>query len=261
MKKITIFVLNFILIVLMCASCILIILSKTILSKNYVMIALQESSFYNELDDSIQNDIDNYLAKAGIPNGALKSLYTMDDLKNSVEATLDSVYYNKPVQPNVYIKNKINSMLNINTASQSIINQIENVYERKVAISPKYIDKLGQKLTNILPIINIGTIIVIISTIVILIIILIILHNIRESLNTIGIAVFTSGILGMILMILVGHKFDNIFLLNDAFSCAIVYIINDIIGIIFFTGIVMTILGLLIIISEAITKKELHKIL
>lgn len=256
MKKVITFILNFLLIIFLCAITILLILSKTILSKNYILSSLEKSGFYNLLDQSIQNDFDNYLAKAGIPTGTLNNIYTMDNLKKSVENTLDSIYSSKPIQSNIDVKERIESNLKKYDKKESVANEIANVYEKKVAISPKYVNIIGQKLSKILPTINRGITIIGIATVMLIVIILIVLHNKKDCLNTVGIAFFTTGVLGILLKVFIGSKFDNIFLLNDAFSKVVIYIINDIIAMISLVGIFISILGLFAIIGGAIINKK-----
>lgn len=256
MKKAIVFILNFLLIILLVSLSIVIILSKTILNKNYIMSSLQKSNFYNELSQNIQNDFDNYLAKAGIPTGTLNNLYTLNDLERSTEDTLDSIYYNKPIQSNIDVKERTESILKNYDKKESLANEIANVYEKKVAISPKYVNIIGQKISKILPTINIGITIIGIAAVMLIVIILIVLHNKKDCLNTIGIAFFTTGVLGILLKVFIGSKFDNIFLLNDAFSKSVIYIINDIIAMISFVGIFISILGLIAIIGGAFINKK-----
>lgn len=69
----------------------------------------------------------------------------------------------------------------------------------------------------------------------------------------------SSGVLSIIIKILIGNKFNHIFLLNQAFSTGIVYIINNIVDKIMSIGIGLTVIGIVFIICGDFKEIEKNK--
>ena len=112
MKKAIISILNLFLIIMLLTISILVIISNTVLKKSYIETSLEKSGFYDELNIAIQNEFDIYLAQAGIKSGALKNLYTIEELKSDISNTLDAIYNSKTINViSSFMKEKINNKI------------------------------------------------------------------------------------------------------------------------------------------------------
>lgn len=261
MKKVIIFILNFLLIIILTVVSILAILSNIVLKKDYIETCLEKSGFYNELNIAIQSEFDIYLAQIGIESGTLKNLYTMQELKNDVSNTLDAIYNNKTINPiNSYMAEQIKSKLHTYTNNpEGIAETLTNAYNKKVVISSKYINAIGPKFKKIASLVNMGIIITAVIFAIILVIMCAIIGKFKVIINHIGILMCSSGVLSIIIKILIGNKFNYIFLLNQAFSTGIIYIINNIIDKIMSIGIGLTIIGIVFIICGDFKEIENNK--
>ncbi len=250
MKKIVIFILNYLLIILVILVSILLILSNTVLKKNYIETSLEKSGFYNELNIEIQNEFDTCLAQVGIEDKALKDLYTLQELKNDISNTLEAIYNNKAINTSSSLMTeKIKSKLQTYTKNtEGIASTLTNANNKKVVISSKYINAIGPKFEKLISMINMGIIAIAVIFVIVLVIMCAIIGNFKVIINHVGILLCSSGILSIIIKVLLGNRFRHIFLLNQAFSTGIVYIINDIINKIMSVGIGFTVIGIVFII-------------
>lgn len=264
MKKAIISILNLFLIIMLLTISILVIISNTVLKKSYIETSLEKSGFYDELNIAIQNEFDIYLAQAGIKSGALKNLYTIEELKSDISNTLDAIYNSKTINViSSFMKEKIKSKLQTYTNNaEAIAINLTNVYNKKVVISSKHINAIGPKFEKMVSMIKMGIIVIAIVFSIILVIVCAIIGNFKVIINNIGILLVSSGLLGIILKILIGSKFSYIFLLNQAFSTGIIYIINNIVDKIMSIGIGATVIGIVFIIcgnfKETKNNKEME---
>lgn len=249
MKKVIIFIFNFILVSLLTILCIVTIISKTILNKNYIETCLSKSDFYNELYTAIHNEFDTYLAQAGISSGTLNQVCTINEIQEDVNNTLDAVYNNKTISVNINITENIKNKLSQYTDNtEQIANKLAEVYNKKVVISSKYINAIGQKMTKLISMVKTGIIAIAIVFVILLIIMCAIIGDFKVIINHLGILLCTTGILNIIVKVIIGNNFNNIFLLNTAFSKGIIYIINSIADKIMSIGIGLAVIGLVFII-------------
>lgn len=261
MKRVFIFILNFLLIIILTILCIVTILSKTVLNKSYIAECLEKSNFYNELNMSIQNEFDTYLAQAGIETGALNGIYTIEELKEDINNTLEAVYNNTEINEKVsFMTERIKAKLRTYTNNaEGIAINITNAYNKKVVISAKYIRMIGNKMTKLISLVKMGIVATAVLFVIVLIIMCAIIGNFKVIINHIGILLVTTGILNIIIKICVGSRFNHMFLLNPAFSTGIVYIINNVVDKIMSIGIGLTVIGTIFIICgnfKNIDKKE-----
>lgn len=261
MKKVIIFIFNFILVSLLTILCIVTIISKTVLNKNYIETCLSKSDFYNELYTAIHNEFDTYLAQSGIPSGTLNQVGTLNEIQEDVNDTLDAVYNNKTINANNInitenIKNKLSQYTN-NT--EQIANKLTEVYNKKVVISSKYVNVIGLKMTKLISMVKKGIIAITIVFAILLIIMCAIIGNFKVIINHLGILLCTTGILNIIVKIIIGNNFNNIFLLNTAFSKGIIYIINNVADKIMSIGIGLAVIGLVFIICGSFKKIDKSK--
>ena len=113
-KKVLIYyLLEFILTILIFLTIIVLILKITILNKKYLISKLEQTNYYHELYEDINNDFENYIMQSGFDNSITNDLFTEEDLKKVVNNNVDNFYKGKDfVVQTDNLKNKLESNIN-----------------------------------------------------------------------------------------------------------------------------------------------------
>ncbi len=260
---------NFIVVISMCIFMILSILSSTILNKQYVIKALEQSNYYEKTYYAIQDEFKNYIMQSGLEESVLENLYDKQKLKKDINQVIDGIYENKTIHISTQemkqtLDNRINKILEKNNrrpeeeekrSIQNFENTIIEVYVDNITYEKDYVEQIGAVYHKMMPIIQKAQIALVIVIIVLIATIMLINKNLRENIKMIGIAVLSSGILAIFLKLLLANKIDNLLILNRNFSQSLIYIVNQIISTFFVTGIAMTMIGLIAIILGSYNKK------
>ena len=219
----------------------------------------------------IKEDFKNYIMQSGLQESILEDLYDREKVNTDIDMVIDSIFENKKLNIDTKtitkkLDNRINAVLESNNRKPDAIEKEEiKIFED--TISQVYNDGIVYSSESILEIANIYNkiqplIIKIINLLgvlimALLVIIFVINRNLKQNINAVGIALFSSGLLDIIVKVLVGDKAHNILILNTTFSESVIYLINSIISIIFVTGIVMSIIGFVLIIISNIEKRNM----
>lgn len=250
------------------------IVSSTILDKNYIISKLEETNFYEETYNLVENNFENYIHQSGLEETALKDICSKEKVKQDVNLMLSNIYEgaNKKIDTteikdnlnknidNLKVRNRQNS-----SAIDQFVNHICEEYESTL-IHTDYENRINEvyvKVTNILNKVRIVTIIAMAVDVVLLIIVNI--KKISKFVQAIGVALLSSSLFEIIAYQIVTSKVDiaGIKIFNDTFSKTIVTIAQDVLNKVKTLGIISLIIAVVFIIIYAvivaITKKENSK--
>lgn len=250
------------------------IVSSTILDKNYIISKLEETNFYEETYNLVENNFENYIHQSGLEETALKDICSKEKVKQDVNLMLSNIYEgaNKKIDTteikdnlnknidNLKVRNRQNS-----SAIDQFVNHICEEYESTL-IHTDYENKINEvygKVINILDKVRIATIIAIAVDVVLLIIVNI--NKISKFVQAIGVALLSSSLFEIIAYQIVISKVDiaGIKIFNDTFSKTIVAIAQDVLNKVKTLGVISLIIAIVFIIIYAvivaITKKENSK--
>lgn len=250
------------------------IVSSTILDKNYIISKLEETNFYEETYNLVENNFENYIHQSGLEETALKDICSKEKVKQDVNLMLSNIYEgaNKKIDTteikdnlnknidNLKVRNRQNS-----SAIDQFVNHICEEYESTL-IHTDYENRINEvygKVTNILNKVRIATIIAIAVDVVLLIIVNI--KKISKFVQAIGVALLSSSLFEIIAYQIVTSKVDiaGIKIFNDTFSKTIVTIAQDVLNKVKTLGVSSLIIAIVFIIIYTvivtITKKENSK--
>ncbi len=238
-------VIAFLVTLLIIATFSVVMLSHTILQKDYIFSKLEEIDYYQKVGTNIKNGFENYQYQSGLPADIFENLYAEDVLKADINSFVNCLYEGGEIQNSsdevrTRIKGNIQQYLSENNITlkdeeQKNIEDFENlivqVYENEISSMAGYI----KQIPNILAQINEGLKTVQIGLIVALVFLVLIdlLLHIREwsgLINCLGIAMVASGVLLFLFQRMI-HKYvdiNNILLLNQSFSDFVKYIISNV---------------------------------
>lgn len=250
------------------------IVSSTILDKNYIISKLEETNFYEETYNLVENNFENYIHQSGLEETALKDICSKEKVKQDINLMLSNIYEgaNKKIDTteikdnlnknidNLKVRNRQNS-----SAIDQFVNHICEEYESTL-IHTDYENRINEvyvKVTNILNKVRIATIIAMAVDVVLLIIVNI--KKISKFVQAIGVTLLSSSLFEIIAYQIVTSKVDiaGIKIFNDTFSKTIVTIAQDVLNKVKTLGVSSLIIAIVFIIIYTvivtITKKENSK--
>lgn len=250
------------------------IVSSTILDKNYIMSKLEETNFYEETYNLVENNFENYIHQSGLEETALKDICSKDKVKQDINLMLSNIYEgtNKKIDTTeikdnlnknidgLKVRNKQNS-----SAIDQFVNHICEEYESTL-IHTEYeniINEQYKKVNNILDKVRTATIIAIVIDVILLAIVNI--KKISKFVQAVGVSLLSSSLFEIVAYKIVTSKVDiaGIKIFNDTFSKTIVTIAQDVLNKVKTLGIISLIIAVVFIIIYAvivaITKKENSK--
>lgn len=122
LKKILNIVMAFILTLLLVANFMIILISNTILSKDYMESKIEENGYPQKIETDLKNGFESYKYQSGLPDEIFENLYTMDMIQDDIFSIISNIYYGTEIK-NSSDKVKENISHNINQyLSQNDIN-------------------------------------------------------------------------------------------------------------------------------------------
>ena len=234
-------VIAFLVTLLIIATFSIVMLSHTILQKDYMFSKLEQIDYYQKVGTNVKNGFENYQYQSGLPENIFQDLYVEEDLKADINSLINYLYdggeiKNSSDEVRTRIKENIQQHLSesnrtLKEEEQKNIENFENlivqVYENEIGSMASYIQQIPNILTQIngvLKAFRIGLIV----ALVFLVLIDLLLHikSWNEFMNCIGIAMLASGVLLFLFQMTIYKHVDinNILLLNQSFSDFIKYI-------------------------------------
>lgn len=270
MKKGIVYIINLFLVICIFALSSILIFSNTILSKQYVLGVLEKNNYYERTYHDIQDGFKNYIMQSGLDESVLEDLYSQEQVKQDIDMVINGIYENKNIKVDTQLIKKtlddrISKVLKQNNrvpdreekeAIQTFENAIVETYANGIAFSQRTVEQIGNVFAKIQNMVSIAKVALMVVIVVLIAIIVLVNRNVKETVTTMGIALLSSGILGVVLKLLLGDRMHNILMLNATFSDTVVYLIKAIINAFFTVGIVMTIIGIVAIIVGSMNKEE-----
>ncbi len=265
-------VIAFLVTLLIIATFSVVMLSHTILQKDYMFSMLEQIDYYQKVGTNVKNGFENYQYQSGLSENIFENLYAEDDLKADINSVINYLYDGGEIQNSsdevrIRIKENIQQHLSesnrtLKEEEQKNIENFENlivqVYENEIGSMASYIQQIPNILTQIngvLKAFRIGLIV----ALVFLVLIDLLLHikSWNEFMNCIGIAMLASGVLLFLFQMTIYKHVDinNILLLNQSFSDFIKYIISDVLDQYKMYGIAFAGIGMVVIMGSNFWKK------
>ncbi len=258
-KKIISYIIIVILIVLLLASTTITILSQTILKEKFVLGLLEKNDYYAQVYSQILEAFKDNTIQSGLEESILDGIMTEEQVKNDAKSFLDYLYNGTELTIDTEgvktrLQEKINEVIKENnkrvnsdeqTAIDTYVNTIGNIYENGITCMKKYVSQVQNVIAKVQKMLQKVTIAVYVATIVIIFIIFII--NKREGFKYLAISSFSTGGLCIALKIVEVStmRVQNILIFSKAFSVVLINAIESIILSFVIAAILFCVLGLL----------------
>lgn len=271
-KKITIFIINFFLVICIFLLSGLLIFSNTILNKQYMIGLLEKNNYYEKVYYSIEDGFKNYIMQSGLDESILDNLYEKEKVTEDINMVVSAIYDGTSINVDVSsIVKKLDNRINYILEQNNRVPEKQEREEIKIfedAIATTYVDEITYSAESIKEISNVLTkiqlllpnikIALIGLIVVLLAFIIVISRSILKTINTIGIMLLTVGVIDIAIKLLIKDRVHNILILNSAFSMNVIDLINSILNSFFKLGIISVSIGaVLIIISSFIKRKNI----
>ena len=250
------------------ANFVIILISNTILDKNYMFGLLEENGYYEKVATDLQNGFEEYKYQSGLPDEVFQNLYAENELRKDINSIINNLYdgteiTNSSENVRVKITENVNRYLSennitVNEEMQKNItdyeNLIVNVYENKVNSAFSYVKDVNPMINKIQSVVEVAKWILLGGLVVIAIFALLLnLRSMGLFASVIGTALLASGTLLTILNFVIQKNIDieHILLFAQSFSDFIKYIIYHLLEKINFYGILFIVVGIVgIVISS-----------
>ena len=238
--------------------------SSTILSKDFVLQKLNETNYYANIYTAVESDFENYIYQSGLDEEVLENIVTPEKIENDTKVIINNIYDGTDEQIDITeiennLRTNIEQSLNGNLSAtqkkmvDEFINKITEQYQDTMT-STSYEDNIHNLLTKGMTIINLVNVASIIGIVVSAIIILVIsFRRVWSGFMFIVSSIIASGVFYIFANILINAKvrIENITILNDAISITLREILTSILNQLTTTGIIITIVGVIILIVFA----------
>ncbi len=259
-KKIVQIIMAFFLSILILANFLMVLVSQTVLQKEYVLAKVEEVGYEEKIQTDLKNGFENYQYQSGLPASVFENLYTRSSLQADIYCVVNAIYENEEVQVNSEeVRTKLEANIQQYLSENQIVlkeaqlqniqdfeNIIVNVYENRVNSVADYLDTIQKVLQKVKEIAKIAQIGLIVTLAVFLLIGLVAqMREPSEFVNQLAIALLSSGVILILLQKIIHQEIDiqHILLLNQSFSDFVKYILFDLMNEINFYGMVFAIVG------------------
>lgn len=271
-KKILSNIIGFFLFVLSICLIVLIILSNTILKKQYVLDLLEKSKYYENTYNNIKNDFENYIIQSGIDESRLEDLCSIEQVKNDVNDMVSTIYDGQDIKLDTQIiSNKINNIIyeilqeNNRIPSKEEKEAIEifeknmsRAYEKNIVFDKNNVLEIQNIIKKIEIFVERAVKILLASCLIVVVLIILINRKLIEIIKIIGTSVIATGIVSILIKLLIQNRIKNILILNKAFSNSLIMLMNNIINTILITGIIAVIIGCILVILCNIKEQNIE---
>lgn len=255
------YILTIILIITILAYFFIILISNTILKKQYIINKIESTNYYSKIYENVKSNFEKYIEQSGFEKTILENIVSEEKVKNDTQIIIDNLYdgANKEVDTQE-IKDKINQNIlqslkdkKINITQQNAINtfieHLCNEYEETISHF-SFEKQINQTYQKAIQYINIAKKIIIIFIILdILLLFMIKLKKIYKFVSLIGISLSATGILLMITNLFINTKIkiQTIIILNNAISEILKNILTEILNIMARNGTYLLAFGIILI--------------
>lgn len=261
-KKVTSYMFSFLLVLSILLSFALNLVSRTILSEEYMVTKLFETDYYTNIMSTIQSDFEGYIDQSGFDKIILDNVFTRQDVTADVNLVIRSIYHNSSYNINTsVIEQNLNKNIENYVRNNNInldIKQQENVKVFVDTLTASYVKDIFPKdiiipTSNIISTLNtvisrLGQFIHLLPYILMLCIITVNISKILTSFKYISIAILSSGIFLCITHILLINivQAGKITIFTKSISDMLNLLVNNIFKEINFFFIVFSLTGILL---------------
>lgn len=260
-KNIIQYILTIVLILTILAYFFIILISNTILKKEYIMSKIESTNYYSKIYENVKSNFEKYIEQSGFEKTILENIVSEEKVKNDTQTIINNIYdgTNKEVDTQE-IKDKINQNIletfedkKINITQQNAIDtfvaHICNEYTETISHFSFEV-QINQIYQKAIEYINIAKKIIIIFIILdILLLFMINLKKIHKFVSLIGISLSATGILLIITNLFINAKIkiQTIIILNNAISDILINILTEIINVMARNGAYLLTFGIILI--------------
>ena len=264
-KKIISYIISFLLVIILIVFTLLQTVKLTILNKSYVENKINNSNYYTELSETINEKFKNYIMQSGMEDRIFENLFTEEKLKNDFSKVLDAIYENKQLSiDTTEIKNKLddnieqylkeNKIKKTNKDKEQIATFEEVIIQNYVS-SVQYSSSSINSIANIVKIYNsylkiVLNISIVLTIVLIIVLILLNVKNFKKVLSYIGTSLIATS--GLIVIGLIFEKInlnlEHSIIFDETLSIIIRLLVNNVIGILYKISIVSITVGMIFII-------------
>lgn len=193
---------------------ILFVSSQTVLNPNYIIKELDKHDYYEYLEKSIRNEMDNYVVQSGLSSSVLDGIYDKKLIVDTANNYVRSFYNNKSLEVDSS-KVKDNLELNIDKylkeknveasdkeSLDKFVIQMTDIFEESFSIS-NIVDKISPRIVKLIKYINILLYVSLFCLVMLVIILKIIFKK-----NILSIPLFTSSLLSLFMIYYISFKID-----------------------------------------------------
>ena len=266
-KKIGEVLIAFLLTLLIVLNFVIILVSNTILNKNYLISRLEKSDFYEKIETDLKNGFEEYQYQSGLPESVFDNLCSTEMIKEDINLVINNLYDGTEISSSnlEIVKQKITENVNDYLRENNVVltgEQQKNIDEFQQLIIDVYANKtvnlfssfstqIGEMIQKVSKVIGVVKIFVEICLIIFIVILIICnFRNIGSLLNIFGIALSSSGMLLIWINWLINKNIniDNILLISESLSYLIKDIIYNILSNINIYGLSFAVIGFISII-------------
>ena len=255
---------GFIISLLIILTTISLISKYTVFNKNYIINLLDKENYYDKVYNEIQEEMENDIMPSGFTNDIFKDTFTKEDVKKDINMFIDNTYNGKKtIIDTTVLKEKINKNINDfltksnlkitdKTGVNNFLNDLVKVYQNEICLY-SYTDSLINTFYKLSNIIN-----KIIVILVIVLFIIVILSKLILKFNYLSSSIISSGLIILFIRLFIFEKIDADYLLiiTENFSNILAKIINNIGMYLYYVGIGLIILGVIITCKVFLKKRK-----
>lgn len=269
-------VIAFFLTIAILANFLVILCSKTIMNKDYMLGLLEKNGYYEKIGTNLKNSFTEYQYQSGLPEDVFENVYLQEELKKDIDSIINYLYNGEEFSNHSEnVKNRVdenitqflekNSIVLTEEQQQNVDNFeaiMKDVYEQEVYSVFTYAQNINDIVVKIEKIIYIVRIVLAGVLIGILLIFLILnVTTLSFFTNGIGCSLLASGILLQLTNWVINKNLDiaHILLFTQSFSDFIKFVLYEILSKIAFFGILFIVLGILGIVMSAYSRSKFKR--
>ena len=85
-------IIAFFLTIVILANFALVLVSNTILKKDYMLSLIEENGYYEKVATDLQNGFEEYKYQSGLPDEVFQNLYSENDVRKDINSIVNNVY-------------------------------------------------------------------------------------------------------------------------------------------------------------------------
>ena len=255
-RKIISYLLAIIFVILIFATILLSMVNAVVFSKSNLKKQLDKVDYYTQINTIIKEASNNYIMQSGFDESIMDNVVEKEKINEDINNVIDSIYNNEELTISTeQIKTKLNKNIEeyiqknnykVDNKTQKDIekfeDKIEDIYANNITYSKSTIKKVAKyfKMAKRM------TRAALVAVSILAIILAIIIYKVNKP--TFGISLISTGIICIFIKFYsaINVAVNNILVLNKAFSNFAISLINQVIQYVFVSGIVLTVIGILL---------------